>query len=72
MDATLEASGENTLVEGKAIIINGVSNASDHSGTGVWTTAVKTSKGGGVALFDFMLNNVSIGADIDEDGAFEM
>lgn len=72
LDAALEASGENTLIEGKTIIINGVSNANGPSGKGGWTTAVKASKGGGVALFDSMLNDVSIGADIDEDGAFEM
>ncbi|WP_210234973.1 autotransporter outer membrane beta-barrel domain-containing protein [Bartonella mastomydis] len=71
-EAALEASGENTLIEGKAIIINGVSNANGPSGKGVWTTGVKASKGGGVALFDSMLNDVSIGADIDEDGVFDM
>lgn len=71
-DAALEASGENTLIEGTAIIINGVSNTNGHSEKGAWTTAVKASKGGGVALFYSMLNDVSIGADIDEDGAFEM
>ncbi|WP_273758646.1 autotransporter outer membrane beta-barrel domain-containing protein [Bartonella sp. AU55XJBT] len=70
--AALEASGENTLIEGTAIIINGVSNVNGPSGQGAWTTGVKASKGGGVALFDSMLNDVSIGADIDEDGAFEM
>ncbi|WP_273719117.1 MULTISPECIES: autotransporter outer membrane beta-barrel domain-containing protein [Bartonella] len=71
-EAALEALGENTLIEGKAIIINGVSNVNGHSGKGAWTTGVKASKGGGVALFNSMLNEVSIGADIDEDGAFEM
>lgn len=43
-DAALEAAGENTLIEGKAIIINGVSNANGPSGKGVWTTGVKASK----------------------------
>lgn len=71
-DAALEASGENTVIEGKAIIINGVSNTNSHSETNAWTTAVKSSNGGGVALFDSMLNDVSIGADVNEEGAFEM
>ncbi|WP_375703794.1 autotransporter outer membrane beta-barrel domain-containing protein [Bartonella sp. AD13SXNS] len=71
-DAALEASGENTVIEGTAIIINGVSNANGYSEKGAWTTAVKASKGGGVALFDSMLNDVSIGADINDEGAFEM
>ncbi|WP_375706963.1 autotransporter outer membrane beta-barrel domain-containing protein [Bartonella sp. AA126HLJHH] len=71
-DAAIEASGKNTVIEGEAIIINGVSNAHGHSETNAWTTAVKSSNGGGVALFDSMLNNVSIGADINDEGAFEM
>lgn len=71
-EAALEASGENTLIEGTAIIINGVSHANGPSEKGAWTTGVKASRGGGVALFYSMLNDVSIGADIDEDGAFEM
>ncbi|WP_375608577.1 MULTISPECIES: autotransporter outer membrane beta-barrel domain-containing protein [unclassified Bartonella] len=71
-DAALEASGENTVIEGKAIIINGVSNTNSHSETNAWTTAVKSSNGGGVALFYSMLNDVSIGADVNEEGAFEM
>ncbi|WP_375612398.1 autotransporter outer membrane beta-barrel domain-containing protein [Bartonella sp. AA9NXGY] len=70
--AAIEASGKNTVIEGEAIIINGVSNAHGHSETNAWTTAVKSSNGGGVALFDSMLNNVSIGADINDEGAFEM
>ncbi|WP_273789422.1 autotransporter outer membrane beta-barrel domain-containing protein [Bartonella sp. ML70XJBT] len=70
--AALEASGENTLIEGEAIIINSVLNADGHSEKDTWTTGVKASKGGGVALFNSMLNNVSIGADIEEDGAFDM
>lgn len=71
-EAALEASGENTLIEGEAIIINSVLNADGHSEKDTWTTGVKASKGGGVALFNSMLNNVSIGADIEEDGAFDM
>ncbi|WP_375614763.1 autotransporter outer membrane beta-barrel domain-containing protein [Bartonella sp. AC535YNZD] len=71
-DAAIEASGKNTVIEGEAIIINGVSNTNSHSETNAWTTAVKSSNGGGVALFDSMLNNVSIGADINDEGAFEM
>ncbi|WP_375623934.1 autotransporter outer membrane beta-barrel domain-containing protein [Bartonella sp. TT119HLJHH] len=71
-DAAIEASGEDTVIEGEAIIINGVSNAHGHSETNAWTTAVKSSNGGGVALFDSMLNDVSIGADVNEKGAFEM
>ncbi|WP_375640778.1 MULTISPECIES: autotransporter outer membrane beta-barrel domain-containing protein [unclassified Bartonella] len=71
-DAAIEASGKNTVIEGEAIIINGVSNANGHSETNAWTTAVKSSNGGGVALFDSMLNDVSIGADINDEGAFEM
>ncbi|WP_144754440.1 autotransporter outer membrane beta-barrel domain-containing protein [Bartonella saheliensis] len=71
-EAALEASGEDTLIEGEAIIINSVLNADGHSENSAWTTAVKASKGGGVALFDSMLNDVSIGADIEEDGGFEM
>ncbi|WP_375686733.1 autotransporter outer membrane beta-barrel domain-containing protein [Bartonella sp. AC331YNZD] len=71
-DAAIEASGKNTVIEGEAIIINGVSNTNSHSETNAWTTAVKSSNGGGVALFDSMLNNVSIGADVNEEGAFEM
>ncbi|WP_375615391.1 autotransporter outer membrane beta-barrel domain-containing protein [Bartonella sp. AC10YNML] len=71
-DAAIEASGKNTVIEGEAIIINGVSSAHGHSETNAWTTAVKSSNGGGVALFDSMLNNVSIGADINDEGAFEM
>ncbi len=35
-------------------------------------TGVKVSKGGAVALFDSMLNNVSIEVDVSEEGAFEM
>ncbi|WP_273788240.1 autotransporter outer membrane beta-barrel domain-containing protein [Bartonella grahamii] len=71
-DAAIEASGEDTIIEGEAIIINGVSNANGHSETNAWTTAVKSSNGGGVALFYSMLNDVSIGADVNDDGAFEM
>ncbi|WP_375695512.1 autotransporter outer membrane beta-barrel domain-containing protein [Bartonella sp. AC66GZZY] len=71
-DAAIEASGKNTVIEGEAIIINGVSNTNSHSETNAWTTAVKSSNGGGVALFDSMLNDVSIGADVNEEGAFEM
>ncbi|WP_375695903.1 autotransporter outer membrane beta-barrel domain-containing protein [Bartonella sp. AC67GZZY] len=71
-DAAIEASGKNTVIEGEAIIINGVSSAHGHSETNAWTTAVKSSNGGGVALFDSMLNDVSIGADVNEEGAFEM
>ncbi|WP_330167977.1 hypothetical protein [Bartonella grahamii] len=54
-DAAIEASGEDTVIEGEAIIINGVSNANGHSETNAWTTAVKSSNGGGVALFYSML-----------------
>ncbi|WP_273723975.1 autotransporter outer membrane beta-barrel domain-containing protein [Bartonella sp. AU18XJBT] len=71
-DAAIEASGEDTVIEGEAIIINGVSNANGHSGANAWTTAVKSSNGGGVALFYSMLNDVSIGADVNDEGAFEM
>ncbi|WP_375660933.1 autotransporter outer membrane beta-barrel domain-containing protein [Bartonella sp. CL71SXKL] len=71
-DAAIEASGKDTVIEGEAIIINGVSNAHGHSETNAWTTAVKSSNGGGVVLFDSMLNNVSIGGDVNEEGAFEM
>ncbi|WP_375639299.1 autotransporter outer membrane beta-barrel domain-containing protein [Bartonella sp. MF74HXZ] len=71
-DAAIEASGEDTIIEGEAIIINGVSNANGHSETNAWTTAVKSSNGGGVALFYSMLNDVSIGADVNDEGAFEM
>ncbi|WP_375642320.1 MULTISPECIES: autotransporter outer membrane beta-barrel domain-containing protein [unclassified Bartonella] len=71
-DAAIEASGEDTVIEGEAIIINGVSNANGPSETNAWTTAVKSSNGGGVALFDSMLNDVSIGADVNDEGAFEM
>ncbi|WP_375667403.1 autotransporter outer membrane beta-barrel domain-containing protein [Bartonella sp. CL435QHHD] len=71
-DAAIEASGKDTVIEGEAIIINGVSNANVHSETNAWTTAVKSSNGGGVVLFDSMLNNVSIGGDVNEEGAFEM
>ncbi|WP_375637800.1 MULTISPECIES: autotransporter outer membrane beta-barrel domain-containing protein [unclassified Bartonella] len=71
-DAAIEASGKDTVIEGEAIIINGVSNANFHSETNAWTTAVKSSNGGGVVLFDSMLNNVSIGGDVNEEGAFEM
>ncbi|WP_375669060.1 autotransporter outer membrane beta-barrel domain-containing protein [Bartonella sp. MR168JLCBS] len=71
-DAAIEASGEDTVIEGEAIIINGVSNANGYSGANAWTTAVKSSNGGGVALFYSMLNDVSIGADVNDEGAFEM
>ncbi len=71
-DTAVEASGENTVIEADSIIINGVSNANDPSGKSSWTTGVKASTDGSVALFKSILNNVSIGADVDEERAFEM
>ncbi|WP_246350142.1 autotransporter outer membrane beta-barrel domain-containing protein, partial [Bartonella fuyuanensis] len=71
-DVAIEVSGEDTVVEGKVIIINGVSSTNGHSENNSWTTGVKASNGGGVALFDSMLNNVSIGADVNEEGAFDI
>ncbi|OPB34893.1 autotransporter outer membrane beta-barrel domain-containing protein [Bartonella taylorii] len=70
--AAVEASGEDTVIEADSIIINGVSYAKDHSGKSSWTTGVKASTEGSVALFKSILNNVSIGADVDDGGAFEM
>ncbi|WP_142417040.1 hypothetical protein [Bartonella massiliensis] len=72
LDAALEASGEDTVIEGSAIIINGVSNVNSHSEKNAWTTGVKVSKGGRCCSLLFHVNDVSIGAEIDEDGAFEM
>lgn len=71
-NAAVEASGADTVIEADSIIINGVSNANGHSGKNSWTTGVKASTEGAVALFKSILNNVSIGADVDEGGAFEL
>ncbi|EJF84954.1 hypothetical protein MCY_01403, partial [Bartonella rattimassiliensis 15908] len=71
-DAAIEASGENTLIEGDVIIINSVANTNGYSEKNAWTTGVKASNGGGVALFNSMLNEVSIGADVNDEGAFEI
>ncbi|MCZ2159077.1 autotransporter outer membrane beta-barrel domain-containing protein [Bartonella sp. 220] len=71
-EPAIEALGEGTVIEADAIIINGIANANNHSGKRFWTTGVKTSMEGGVTLFNSILNNVSIGVDVDEGGAFEM
>ncbi|MBX4335193.1 autotransporter outer membrane beta-barrel domain-containing protein [Bartonella raoultii] len=70
--AAIEASGKDTLIEGQKIIVNGIANINAHSEESSWTTAIKASKKGGVSLSDSMLNNISIGAEVDEGGAFEM
>ncbi|WP_026501377.1 hypothetical protein [Bartonella vinsonii] len=71
-EPAIEASGEGTVIVADSIIINGIANANNHSGKRSWTTGVKASMEGGVTLFNSILNNVSIGADVDEGEAVEM
>ncbi|WP_208436294.1 autotransporter outer membrane beta-barrel domain-containing protein [Bartonella phoceensis] len=70
-DTAIKAWGKNTEIHGYNVIINGASDANDHSEKSPWTTGVKISNDGGVALFDSELKGVSIGVEID-NGAFEM
>ncbi|VEJ45860.1 hypothetical protein [Bartonella vinsonii] len=71
-DGAIGAFGKETVIEAENITINSILSANSHALKSPWTTGVKVPEGGGVTLTHSTLKGLSIGTDVDDDGAFEM
>ncbi|EJF86103.1 hypothetical protein ME1_01413 [Bartonella vinsonii subsp. arupensis OK-94-513] len=70
-DGVIGAFGKETVIEAEKITINSISSANGHASKSPWTTGVKVSEGGVTPIYS-TLTGLSIGEDVDDDGAFEM